>query len=56
MLLTKTPIRVKETGRVDALCQLIRESGTTEENVKLSRVLQDRWDSRNNSEEETYED
>ena len=35
---------------VDTLCQLIRESGTTEENVYFSYVLQNKWYGRNNIE------
>ncbi len=50
MLKTKTPRKVEETGMVDALCQLIRESGTTEENVYFSYVLQNKWYRRNNIE------
>ena len=56
MLQTQTPRKVKETGMVDTLGQLIRECGTTEENVYFSHVLQTKWDRRNNSEEEAYED
>ena len=50
MLKTKTPIKAKETGMVDTLCQLIRESGTTEENIYLSYVVQNKWYRRDNVE------
>ena len=50
MLKTATPKRVEGTDILPMLCRLIRESGTTQENIENSYRLQGIWYRRDNIE------
>ena len=43
MSITETPKRVEGTDIVPILCRLIRESGTTQENIENSYKLEKYW-------------